>query len=231
MGWYHALTLQSKILLSLRKSLPFELLAYQRQVDLPFDLEGFVSAFSDIADQEGSRYDLILCWKCISEFYNYAFAPALGIIQNMLRIASRMLVPHGLCIVADVTTSDNHYELFAKTLNREANEHDCSPEAFMRTVLPLPCARSASMCRRRDCYTQRKFVVHHRLAPKDETKIAYRVFAPSPFAQSVVSTFTEHSAYRVNAYRGDEACSGRHIIKDPTHRYPCGYTGFFAERN
>jgi SAM-dependent methyltransferase len=224
-----ALAKQAVILDRLRRSLPFEFLAHQYQVHMPFDLENYVMAFSNIADQEGPRYDFITCWKCLCEFYNENFAQAQGIIRNTLRIVSRMLVPYGLCILSDVTTTDNGYEYFAMTLNREANEHDSEPEASMRTVLPLPCARSASSCTKSDCYTQRRFIVKHRLARRDESKIAYRVFAPNDFAQTVAATFTEHVAYRVNAARPIEACYGGQKF-DANTNHPSGYTGFFRDK-
>ncbi len=185
-------------------------------------------AFSAIAEQEGHRYDIITCWKCLCEFYNVNFAPAQGIIRNTLRLASRMLVPYGLCIVSDVTTTDNKYEYFAMTLNREANEQDSAPDAITRTIIPLPCARAATTCTARACYTQRRFQISHRLAPHDSTKIAYRVFAPLSLAASVTATFTRKPAYRVNAARPTEACfDGQKREVDGAH--PCGYTGFFAD--
>lgn len=224
-----ALAKQGDILESLRRSLPFEITWHLRQVDLPCDLDAFVSAISAIADEAGVKYDFITCWKCLCEFYNVHFASAQGIIYNALRIASRMLIPYGLFILSDVTTTDNRYEYFAMTLNREANRHDRNPEATMRTILPLPCARNSSSCQEERCYTQRRFVLHHRLARNDETKIAYRVFAPNSFADSIATTFTVHPAYRVNAARPNESCSGG-CKGEGTTFFPCGYTGFFQER-
>lgn len=229
-GNQEALGLQVQILQSLQGGLPFEVVTRQRVARLPTDVDGFVAELSAMVQQMGSRYDLVLCWKFLSEFYNSSYASALGIIKNTLRIASRALAPDGLCIAADVTTCDNGHEFFPEILNREANQHDSDPEASMRTVLPLPCAWSSSACGALACFTQRRFAVRHRLAPNDQTKIAYRVFAPSSFARSVVATFTRHPAYRVNARRADEACFGGGQREAAT-RYPCGYTGFFAKRS
>ena len=232
-GNQDALGLQGQILHSLQARLPFEVVTRQRVVRLPTDVDGFVAELlamvEAMVEQMGSRYDLVLCWKFLSEFYNSSYASALGIIKNTLGIASRALASDGLCIVADVTTCDNGREFFPETLNREANQHDSDPETSMRTVLPLPCAWSSSACGALACFTQREFAVRHRLAPNDQTKIAYRVLAPNSFPLSVVSAFTRRPAYRVNARRPEFACAGggQRRLAFPC---PCGYTEFLAER-
>mgnify|MGYP003585789980 CR=1 FL=1 len=221
-----ALGKQGEILESFRDRLSFHFDLKLRHVQLPFDLEGFAPAFSAILDQESYSYDLIICWKSLCEFYNFEFAPAQGIIRNMLGIASHKLVPYGLCVVADVTTTDNGAEHFAITLNREANEHDTTPNAKTHTILPLCCGSRTKACDPR-CYTQRCFRVSHRLAHNDQTKIAYRVLAPEAFAYSITASFADHAAYRVNAARPNEACgNGR---KRQAGGAPCGYTGFFTK--
>jgi hypothetical protein len=220
-----ALAKQGAILESLQDCLSFDLDFKLNHVQLPFDLESFVPAFSVILDQEGHNYDLITCWKSLCEFYNFEFAPAQGIIRNMLGIASHKLVPYGLCVVADVTTTGNGVEYFAITLNREANEHDATTAVKARTILPLCCGSSTKNCHP-VCYTQRYFQVSHRLAHRDQTKIAYRVLAPDAFAHSITTSFTGHAAYRVNAARPNEACGNG--LKRQVVDAPCGYTGFFV---
>jgi hypothetical protein len=223
-----ALLKQEEILDNLRHHISLDYVANCREEVLPFDLENYVPALSGIADQERRGYDLITCWKFLCEFYNVNYASAQGIIRNTISIASNMLAPYGLMVVSDVTTSDNGYELFAFTLNREANEHDSSPDATARTVLPLPCGRCSITCRETRCYTQRCFQVRHRLASNDKTKIAYRVFAPEAFARSIINSFTQTQAYRVNAARPLEACCDG-SKNTSSKAVPCGYTGFFAE--
>jgi SAM-dependent methyltransferase len=222
-----ALAKQREILEFLRNHLTFKLEFELRNIRLPFDLDGFVPAFSGLADQEGRIYDIITIWKCLCEFYNVNFASAQGIIRNTLSTASRMLLPYGLCVVSDVTTTDNQYEYFAITLNREANEHDREPYTETCTVLPLPCGRNSAECIERHCYSQRLFRLNHRLAQNDVTKIAYRVLATNSFAHSIITSFTDNDAYRINAARPSEACcNGRKgVVED---ELPCGYTGFFS---
>lgn len=221
-----ALTKQGEILDSLRHHLAFGLDFDLRCKQLPSDLENFTPAFSAFLNQEGHRYDLVTCWKSLCEFYNAGFAPAQGIIRNMLSLASQALVPNGLCVVADITSNDNGVEHFAITLNREASEYDTAPDSKTHTILPLCCGSRTKTCDPR-CYTQRYFKVSHRLARNDKTKIAYRVLSPHAFAHSITASFTDHEAYRVNAARPNEACTNgcKRII---ANAIPCGYTGFFA---
>jgi hypothetical protein len=202
--------------------LDFELRCEQ----LPSDLENFIPAFSAFLNQEGHRYDLVTCWKSLCEFYNTGFAPAQGIIRNMLSLASQALVPNGLCVVADVTSTNNNVEHFAITLNREVNEYEAGPDAKAHTILPLCCASRTKTCDPR-CYTQRRFRVGHQLASHDQTKIAYRVLAPNPFWHSITASFNNHDAYRVNAAKPYQACENgsKRTVIGPT---PGGYTGFFT---
>ncbi|NLN61149.1 MAG: hypothetical protein GX147_10765 [Deltaproteobacteria bacterium] len=224
-----ALCKQGDILESFRDFINLDYTLACHCVNLPVDLESYVPALSAIADQFGTQYDIITSWKCLCEFYNVNYASAQGIISNTLRIASRLLLPYGLCIIADVTTRDNPYEYFPMILNREANQHDQAPQTKMRTILPIPCARVSATCHDGCCFTQRRFVLNHRLVRNDETKIAYRVFAPHSFAETITANFTEHLAYRVNAARPNESCfSGR--IGEGKRSDPCGFTGFFTER-
>ncbi|WP_295585025.1 hypothetical protein [uncultured Lamprocystis sp.] len=221
-----ALAKQNLILDAIREDLPFDLKTDLRHQPLPFDLDGFVRDFSSVAHSERRKYDVIICWKCLSEFYNVSFAVAQGIIRNTLSISSGMLTPFSLCVVSDVTTTDNGYEYFAQTFNRESNEYEITPQAIMRTIIPLSCATKSTTCRAQTCYTQRRFEVVHRLASHDATKIAYRVFAPTSFADSITATFAKQCSYRVNSARPDEAClegTKGHFSSDA----PCGYTGFF----
>jgi len=64
----------------------------------------------------------------------------------------------------------------------------------------------------------------------DETKIAYRVFAPLTLADYVLSTYIDSNAYKVNAARPDEACVGG-IKSSGYQNAPCGFTGFFQGRD
>ena len=219
-----ALDRQSALLQMVKDHLRFDFSASQQCVQLPFDLDGFVENLSSFAYDKECRFDLITGWKCLSEFYNVNFAQAQGIVRNALKIISGMLTPFGVCIAADVTTSDNGYEYFAMTLNRESNEHDALAAA-MRTIVPMPCAKNSVTCQNPKCYTQRKFMVNHRLVNNDFTKIIYRVFAPSVFAERIVADYADSHAYRNNAARPSEACCGQGK-KEFDSSHPCGFTEF-----
>jgi len=221
-----ALEKQKAIVEAIATELPFALHHNIRLTSLPFDLEGFVPSFSSIAEDAGPRYDVVTCWKCLCEFYNVNFAQAQGIVRHTLDLASRMLVPYGLCVAADVTTHDNGFEYFSMTLNKEANEHDCLADAVARTVLPVPCASVSTSCAVRKCFTQRRFRVSHSLATNDGTKVAYRVLAPTDFATSITSGFRDRPAFRVNAARPHEACC-KGSKRSMAGSLPCGFTGFF----
>lgn len=221
-----ALGKQKAILEAIEPSLSFEISFDLKVASLPFDLESFVPSFASVATAAGPRYDVVTCWKCLCEFYNVKFAQAQGIVRHTLELGSKMLVPYGLFVAADVTTLDNNYEFFSMTLNREANEHDTRQDAVARTILPVPCAKNSATCTVRQCFTQRRFVVKHRLASGDFTKIAYRVLAPVDFARSIVTGFRAKPAYRVNAARSLEACREGHKC-EMAGSLPCGYTGFF----
>lgn len=221
-----ALNKQRIILEAIAPSLPFGISFELRRTSLPFDLESFVPSFASIAASSGPRYDVVTSWKCLCEFYNVNFAQAQGIVHHTLNLASKMLVPYGLFVAADVTSADNNYEFFSFTLNREANEHDSRQDAVARTILPVPCAKNMSCCLVKNCFTQRRFNVNHQLISGDSTKIAYRVLAPVDFARSIVSGFRSKPAYRVNAARPLEACREGNISVIEGS-LPCGYTGFF----
>ena len=224
-----ALAKQRVILDLLQDNLPFKLVVNFRQEQFPFDLDGFVEKFSAIADEEEVQYDMIFFWKCLSEFYNANFAQAQGIIHHAVEIASRMLLPYGLCIVADVTTTDNGFEYFSCTLNREVNEHDITKDAKTRTILPLPCGRGPVICTEKSCYTQRYFSISHPLSKNDKSKITYRIVAPISFAQSITTSFYDATAYGVNAAKPNQACLDGHktIVND---KPICGFTGFFDSK-
>ena len=222
-----ALSKQREILESIQSNLSFELIIRSRHVRFPFDLDGFIEKFATFAKQENFQYDLIFFWKCLSEFYNVNFAQAQGIIHNTAKIASRMLVPYGLCVITDVTTKDNGFEFFSCTLNREINEHDIEVDAKTRTILPLPCGMGSTICTEKSCYTQRFFHINHQFAKNDKSKITYRILAPIGFAQSITASFHTSKAYCVNAAKPNQECSNgqkKIVVGEPT----CGFTGFFT---
>ena len=224
-----ALAKQRAVLETISGQIPNPLTTNLIQSAFPTDIDGFVQTLQTFASAEGPKYDLVLFWKHLSEYYNTNYAQANGIVQHALQIASTLLVPNGLCCTLDLTTTDNGVEYFAMTLNREANAYDISPGATMTTILPLPCARHSRTCRLANCYTQRVFLVNHRLRRNDYSKVAYRVFAPNAFAASIVATYMNHASYRVNAHRPEEACLGGSIgvVRE---NCPSGYTGFFSGR-
>ena len=182
-GNREALNIQQEIIHRVGETLGLDVTLHVRVMAFPSDLDGFVDAYSAIADEWGRRFDIITFWKCLCEFYNEGFAQAQGVIRNALRISSRMLTPYSLCILCDVTANNNGMEFFSMTLNREANEHDALQNARVTTILPVPCARHSRYCNGIRCYTQRKFEVMHRLRMGDESKVGYRVFAPNVFTK------------------------------------------------
>lgn len=224
-----ALSKQAKVLAAIAPELQCSILPKQETVHFPHHLDGYVPALANLAERHRSAFDLIICWKFLCEFYNTNFAQAQGIIFHTLRSLSHMLSHDGICIVADVTAKDNKYEYFSCILNREANQHDALPNKTMQTILPLPCGRHSTTCSCR-CFTQRAFAVHHRLAQRDHTKIAYRVFAPLTTASSVLPTFTRAPHYNVNHGSPREACAGQGQRNFPDPK-PCGFTEFRPEES
>lgn len=189
---------------------------------LPFDLNGFTESFDEICNVNKDRYDIVLFWKCLSEFYNVNYASALGIIKTAITSTSQMLKQDGLCVITDVTSKDNGYEHFSSILNREANLHDRLSTAKMRTIIPLSCGTSFPLCDATNCFTQRRFQVVHRLA-KQQTKIAYRVLAPIGFANTILKNISQRTGYRVNDANPEEACIDRRKVHFTEH-LPCGYS-------
>lgn len=220
-----ALDQQSMMLDAISDRFSFSLKKEMRCQPLPFDLNGFVDAFSKLSEAEENKYDIVIFWKCFSEFYNVNYASAQGVLKTALVYASQLLVQHGLCTVADVTSKDNGYEYFSRVLNREANEHDQLPAAKMRTIIPLSCGTSPILCDEKQCFTQRRFQVAHRLA-KQQTKIAYRVLASSQFAHTILKSFSRQKGYRVNQADSLEACIDRKKL-NLKNKLPCGYTHFY----
>ena len=190
-------------------------------------LDGFVEDFDSFARCEKGKFDIILIWKCLCEFYNTNYAQASGIITNALRIVSRMLSPEGIAIVLDLTSIDNRFEYFSKTLNREANDYDMSGGALMTTILPMPCARRR--CQESTCFTQRRFTIDMPSGVSMVSKVAYRAFAHSGFADKIISAFGNENGYRVNAASPLEACCGGRVDNIPGE-IPCGFTAFSTRR-
>jgi len=225
-----ALEKQSEIINVCQDNMSYRITHTVQQIQFPFNLDGLNNMLSDYSENSRSCYDIVTCWKCLCEFYNHNYAEAQGIIKHTINNISKMLVPLGICVIADVTTTDNNYEYFAMTLNREWNQYDSMDNSRIRTILPVSCAKNSLQCCNRRCYTQRKFKVRHSLNMFDETKIAYRVFAPLTLADYVLSTYIDSNAYKVNAARPDEACVGG-IKSSGYQNAPCGFTGFFQGRD
>lgn len=219
-----ALDKQKIMLDAISSRFSFSLKAKMRYQPLQSTLNGFFNDFSKLSEAQENKHDVVIFWKCLSEFYNVNYASAQGIVRAALVSASRMLAKHGLCTVADVTSKDNGYEYFSTILNREANEHDRLAEAQMRTIIPLPCGTSPILCEEKNCFTQRRFQVIHRLA-KQQTKIAYRVLASSQFSDAILKNLTRQKGYRVNGANPEEACVDRKKV-NPVDKLPCGYTHF-----
>ena len=224
-----ALNKQQEVLNAVREHIPCPLIFTFVQNKFPTAIDGFVEEFQAFARTEGPKYDIILFWKHLSEYYNANFAQANGIVKHALQIASTLLTPNGICCVLDVTTIDNGVEYFAMTINRESNEYATSADATMATILPLPCARHAQSCRLTKCFTQRIFIINHRQHLNDSSKVSYRVFAPRSFAAPIIATYTDQVDYRVNAQRPQEACAAG-IIKKASQDSPSGFTEFFIGR-
>ena len=223
-----ALTKQGEILKSLSNHLPFKVDYQLRHEPLPFELDNFVPALENISINEGQTFDIVICWKCLCEFYNVNYAQAQGIIRNSIGLATQMLVPDGLCVFADITNrpTNHNFEYFSMILNKESNEHDSDDSTIARTILPVPCARNSRTCHDSKCFTQRIFEVNHRLAHKDISKISYRVLAPTAFALNITDSFTRQGAFNVNAHRPQSSClkSNKALIMG---EISSGYTNFF----
>jgi hypothetical protein len=169
------------------------------------------------------KYDVVLVSKHLSEFYHHNYRNASGIIQDSLQILSNVLTSDGFLIVLDVTTSvRGDGEFFPVTMSHEMRDYIVATPGGLRPVLPIPCAQyMGSGCGSNGgCYTQRRLEFRHDMTGSgycgtEQTKVAYRVFAPALLAGRIAAPYPVNVSYRVNANKPFEACQFGRIINAP----------------
>lgn len=217
-----ALLKQGTLLDGIAPTLPFPIQLHTDTVMLPQHTPFYSTALRDRIEAEDGAYDIILCWKYLCEFYNNSYLLALGTVKSTIQEVSRALAPNSIFIVTDITAKDNNHEWFPIILNRESQQYLREHTGSLRTILPIPCAKRHDQCDAYRCFTQRQLNVSHALRAADTTRIAYRVFAPTHFADRIVQEYAGHARYRVNARAPHEHCvvDSTAVAAEPA----CGYT-------
>jgi SAM-dependent methyltransferase len=195
-----------------------------RFLELQADLDGYAGRLREFIATCGDHFDIVLCWKVLSEFYDRSWVRAGGIIGRTLGAMATRVCPDGFLIVTDITTKNRRPEFFSQTLNRESRTYELSGDSMMCTIVPVPCAKFRDDCGCGNCFTLRKMSVCHRLAPHDSTKIAYRVLVPMALGSRVVGTFSPGDVYNVNSNKTKTGCARGYVQDAPSPR--CGWTGF-----
>ena len=224
----NTLSWQTRLVDCWQRTTATNLVVRPRGIDFGTTITEFSGRFGEFSAREQerqSRFDLVLLWKVLSEFYNANPALAIGTVLTALDLIAPLVAPKGLCLIADLTSKYQDREFFPYILNREANEYHAGAQSPLATVCPIPCSLAAGTCRARACYTQRRFQVSHALSRQEESKICYRAFAPRPFAEEIVKSFPKAAAHRVNEARRAVACaSGK--LREVQGDLPSGFNAF-----
>jgi SAM-dependent methyltransferase len=219
-----ALGKMKRLVLTVARELQIDVGIEQRLVQLQPDLDGFAGTIRECIATVGDPFDIVLCWKFLSEFYDRGWARASGIIGATLAAMASRVDEGGFCVVADITTRNRRPEYFSKTLNRESREYERREDAWMRTVIPVPCAKFRDQCSHGNCFTLRKMSIGHRLVQDDTTKLAYRVFVPMALESRVVRSFSSGDVYNVDSNNPTTGCASGCVQHAPSPR--SGWTGF-----
>lgn len=145
-------------------------------------------------DNGKSDYHFVLCDKMICELISKQILPG-----DAYAIVAKMLTSHlhndGLLIMLDVTTKDEHTDLFyPQLMNKSLNEF-VHNNRTIETLLPLSCACNDGC--KDQCFMQQTFIVNHSRRAADESRVCYRVLCRRPLKESILHNMNIQNAAHV----------------------------------
>lgn len=167
--------------------------------------ERSITSLDDLPAVPRYSYDFITTFKMGGEIISRGGGMADDFYHRFLATYSGLLSDSGLMILLDVTTKPEHADFLPQLMNEQVSrfvrEHDS-----IATLTPVPCHLYESHCSK-PCFTQQEFSVTHRLTGNDKSRVAYRVLAPTAFAQTLHESTDKAAKYVICAKPANETFS------------------------
>lgn len=149
----------------------------------------------------GVRYDVILTFKFINEFYRNA--PAVKDVYRLfVRQSSEIVAPRGVVVIGEVTDKANGRFLpmwIADELRGEV------AEGKLGFLLPKSCALWGDHCDG-GCFSGKQFCTKHGGTESDASKLTFRILATKAFCESIVAHYPADIHYMINYNLGIKPC-------------------------
>jgi hypothetical protein len=178
-----ALSANISVLDSLVAHVPFELRVLLTQHHLV--------SLNNLPMPQLHSYDFITTFKTGGEIISSCNELSIDFYNRFLTLYANLLSTHGLLVLLDVTTKSSHRAFLPQLINEQAS-HFIRNNSEFTTLIPVPCYLHEARCSG-PCFTQKEFIVTHRAARGDRSRVAYRVVARNECAEAF------HSSTRTDA--------------------------------
>jgi len=177
----------------------------------------------------GIRFDLLITFKFLSEFYNNNYDLSIGTYYTFAELAQNMITEDGFIIILDLVSGSFDRSIkrpyTTQILSTELNEFINSDSSKLSYILPICCGFWASKCDDPNCFVERKFEIKHSQKEKDITKVAYRVLVNKKFSQKILADIEEKEQYQIsyNQYHPRKCQHGKTIEINSPSNLPTAY--------
>lgn len=188
-----------------------------------FDENNFEHQIKEQLENRQETFDLIICSKFLNElveknsdekYYYHLMTGIYGQLAN-----------ESLLIISDLTiqlrTNDHKEKLHLPIkINKELSNYFChtaQQKSFqLKQLIPMSCALWRDHCKsQNDCFIQNIINCNSPHSKGYKSKVAYFVFAPQVFANSILSVVKKKERYYNNAQKKSLACSQGLLVSTP----------------
>ena len=152
-------------------------------------------------------FNIIMNSKMVCELISKGILSSDG-YSKVATALSPLLAENGILYMLDVTTKDEHSNLYyPQLMNKSLNCFVASNEEFS-TLIPLACANWTDC--NNSCFIQQTFIVSHSHKSCDESRVCYRLLCKSTFKEKIMmgissSRDSKHIIHPVRFKQNDES--------------------------
>lgn len=191
-----ALGIQKKIINHCHQMLNLSInIEYRKQIFLPQNL--FAELTNIISNSSFSKFDIVMSWKFINEFYNKVITNACELYKSFLIFTEKYLTDKGLSILLDVTSQDKYKKrtYLPIIITNETVSFLKSNQNKLKILLPLSCAYNYKECKNNNCFSQNIFIIRHQKAALDVSKFCTFVFGKPQFVDEILKNEKKENSY------------------------------------
>lgn len=138
--------------------------------------------------------DIMQSFKMCNELYNQSADKQ--VFYQLTALAEQYLSPNGIFVLEDVTNRNDDQKFNSVVMSDQVrNYFRQNPHSSLKYIIPVCCGKWYNRCTWAKCLSIVEYIVSHRYAPAERSKVAYKVMIKQPLGQLLYDSIETRDAY------------------------------------